>query len=127
MAYGDFPPYNIRQNGRPSGLAADVFALASARSGVPIEWVPVTLQDPDVLLDTGTVDVVPMVGVTADRDARYELSAPWWFFDTVVAVLESSGIRAPDQLRGKRVAVRNGRLARVIGLPAVVVVNAASF
>ena len=108
VAYNHFPPYVDKgPNGVPVGFAAEIFAQAAGQAGVDIRWVEIP-GAAEPAFDAGTADMYPLMAITAEREARYHMSAPWWENQFALFSTEGRAIRDVAGLKGKVIASRSG-------------------
>ena len=102
-AYDHPPYYRIDAQGHPRGLAVDVIDEAARRSGIRIEWVVIEGSGFESLTK-GSVDVVPVVSVTAERQNQIHLTTPWLTNRFCLFSLKDSPAAASSTAAGKSVA-----------------------
>ncbi len=75
---------------------------------VPLSWAEVTLAwDPSYAWDRYDL-VAATISIAPERSKVCDFSVPYFTTGQAVSVLPNSGIRSPEQLRGKRVATSAG-------------------
>lgn len=74
----DAPPhYQFGEDGIPRGFAIDTLIHVADAAGLALTYkVFATWNDAFDALEQGTVDLLPSVGISADRQARFDFSAP---------------------------------------------------
>ena len=104
VGYVDTPPYNtVAPDGSPKGPYIDIFAEASRRLRIPIEWVHVP-EGPEVGLQSGKVDLWTSLGDLSERRKILYISKPWDISSNWMVTLESGKIRSPVDTAGRSVA-----------------------
>jgi signal transduction histidine kinase/ActR/RegA family two-component response regulator len=84
MGFQDSPPRQfVTPEGKPGGPAIDVIREAARHAGLTLEWVEVP-AGPDRALETGAVDLWPLVARLPERAKQYYISDPYeeealWF------------------------------------------------
>lgn len=63
-------------DGKPEGDAVDLMNEAARRSGLQLQWV-YSPEGPDAALETGQVDLWPIMGDLPERKGHLYVSAPW--------------------------------------------------
>jgi diguanylate cyclase (GGDEF)-like protein/PAS domain S-box-containing protein len=98
------PYYSIRRDGSVEGLAVDVLNEAARRRGITLIWTPLHDIPIDTALEKRTVQLWPLVGYTAERQAKFYLSQPWLANDYLLVSLQEHPILNPKDAAGKVVA-----------------------
>lgn len=105
---GPFPPqYLVEENSEVSGFAIDVMNEVAALAGVDVRYEVMDSwkQAHDALRDR-RVDVIPNMGITRDRKAFADFTAPVETFPISIFVREGTvGIRSIADLVGRKVGV----------------------
>lgn len=92
------------QDGR-TGYEPAVAEALGAELGRPVEWVRVPWVDMIPAVQRGEADAVLCgQGITAERLAQVDFTRPYAIFHEGVLVRRGSGIHAPQDLVGRRVA-----------------------
>jgi len=99
------PNQYVAADGSPAGPVIDVIREAAARSGIRLEWVQ-TRMGPEQSLDSGAVDLWPMLSDLPERRARYFISRSYSSARYWLVVDAASGFTRAEQARGHRVALR---------------------
>jgi PAS domain S-box-containing protein len=112
----DWPPFNYRRNGDPAGMAIDYVRFAFEELGLQAEFVDMPWSDAlDGISGNGTLDVIPALSQTVDREEFLEFTAPYLSFPTVIFTRDDGSIISElDDLAGKKVAVENGFITEEI-------------
>jgi signal transduction histidine kinase/DNA-binding response OmpR family regulator len=63
-------------NGNPAGDAVELLNEAARRSGIKLEWI-YSPENTDAALESGQVDLWPVMGDLPERKGRVYVSAPW--------------------------------------------------
>jgi diguanylate cyclase (GGDEF)-like protein/PAS domain S-box-containing protein len=108
------PFYSIRPDGSVEGLAVDVLNEAARRRGIRLIWIPLHDTPVDTALEKRTVQLWPLVGYTAEREAKFYLSRPWLENNYLLLSLQEHPIRNPHDAAGKVVAHARLRFTKKI-------------
>ena len=104
-----FVPYEfVDENGEYKGIAADYIDLISEITGLKFEVVE-GLSWPEAyeMALTGKVDMLPIVGKTAEREENFLLSDPYYYYKRVIVTRnEDADISGIEDLSGKTAAVQ---------------------
>jgi len=116
IGYQDSPPYQlVKADGSVTGPVAEIINEACRRRGIAIQWIHAP-EGPDRALQTGRVDLWPLVGDIPERRGLFHITAPWLAMSYWLVSRESSGIVHPEDTAGRSVAhIKrnvNERLAR---------------
>ncbi len=104
VGFQDSPPYQqVNADGSAGGPAIEIISEACRRRRLAIQWVPAP-AGPDRSLESGRVDLWPLVGRLPERLARFHISAPWHSISYWMISPESSGFSGTHQLAGRSVA-----------------------
>ena len=101
------PHYSLDEDGQPTGFAADVIEELAKRAGLTVRYItapsfPAVLK---LVLD-GEADVIPNLGITADREELYLMSEPVETFTVDLLVRTNAiGVNGLDDLAGREVGV----------------------
>ena len=103
----DFPPYGtMNSSNQPDGYDADVARLLAKDLGVKLNLVPVTGPNRIPFLLTNKVDLlVASLAVTPERAKQVQFSAPYAAASIVLYGDKKASLKAPADLKGKRVGV----------------------
>jgi hypothetical protein len=63
-------------DGKPAGNAVDLLNEAARRSGIKLEWI-YSPEGTDVALESGQVDLWPLLADLPERKGRLYVSDPW--------------------------------------------------
>jgi signal transduction histidine kinase/CheY-like chemotaxis protein len=91
--YNSRPEHFLGPDGNAAGNTVDLLNQAAQRSGIKLEWV-YSPEGTDAALDSGQVDLWPLVGDLPERKGHIYISAPW--------TMQSYGLisRADDPING---------------------------
>ena len=103
----DFPPYGtMNTSNQPDGYDADVAKLLAKDLGVKLNLVPVTGPNRIPFLLTNKLDLlVASLAITPERAKQVQFSAPYAAATIVLYGDKKANIKAPADLKGKRVGV----------------------
>jgi ABC-type amino acid transport substrate-binding protein len=72
----DFAPFIYVRDGKSVGILVDIVEAAAARENIIVVFVPVPLADVAATLADGRADAIMPFGITPERQAAYDFSAP---------------------------------------------------
>ena len=103
----DFPPYGtMNTSNQPDGYDADVAKLLAKDLGVKLNLVPVTGPNRIPFLLTNKLDLlVASLAITPERAKQVQFSKPYAAATIVLYGDKKANIKAPADLKGKRVGV----------------------
>ena len=103
----DFPPYGtMSASNQPDGYDADVAKLLAKHLGVKLNLVPVTGPNRIPFLLTNKLDLlVASLAITPERAKPVQFSNPYAAATTVLYGDTKANIKAPADLKGKRIGV----------------------
>ena len=103
----DFPPYGTMNNSnQPDGYDADVAKLLAKDLGVKLNLVPVTGPNRIPFLLTNKLDLlVASLAITPERAKQVQFSNPYAAATIVLYGDKKANIKAPADLKGKRIGV----------------------
>ncbi|MDT8424304.1 MAG: transporter substrate-binding domain-containing protein [Desulfuromonadales bacterium] len=106
----DYPPYCIVDSeGAASGFAVELLRASLGAMGYEVDFALGPWSEVKQSLAAGTVQVLPLVGRTPEREAEFDFTFPYLtMHGTIVAREGETEIRTLDDLRGKTVAVMRG-------------------
>ncbi len=106
----DFAPFEfVDENGEVAGLVADVWRLWSAKTGTPVEFLPLRWAETLEAVRTGRADVHAGLNKNADRERYLDFSKG--IYSTHVALFFPSGMRIShkkNKLAGFEIGVLKG-------------------
>lgn len=89
-----FQPFAFLDDGVAAGSLIDLVAAVMHQAALPFEWVPMSLEQTEPALYSGSVDALAFKGVIAERTALMDFS------DTLVvsgaALFRAEGLRKSD-------------------------------
>jgi signal transduction histidine kinase/CheY-like chemotaxis protein len=83
-------------DGQAAGYAVDLLNEAARRSGIQLQWV-YSPEGPDAALQTGQVDLWPVIGNVPERRGHVYISAPWSMISYGLVSRSSDPIVPNDQ------------------------------
>jgi signal transduction histidine kinase/DNA-binding response OmpR family regulator len=95
----------VGPDGKPAGDAVDLLNEAARRSGIKLEWV-YSPENTDAALESGQVDLWPVVGDLPERRGRMYVSAPWSMTEYGLVSRSSDPIATDDQSPDLTLATR---------------------
>jgi signal transduction histidine kinase/ActR/RegA family two-component response regulator len=98
------PDQIVDSRGGPAGPAIEVVREAARRTGIELEWV-YSPEGPESALQSGRVDLWPLIGDLPDRRGRMYVSEPWCLRKFWLLTPSSSGLKRFEDAAGKTVAV----------------------
>lgn len=104
VGYGHIPPLIVQTSAEPTGFAVEVVKEAARRKNIRLEWVRLRIS-PDRAFSDGMIDLYPLFANTPTRRGRIYMSQPWWESPLALVVDRNSGVKSPDQMDGRRIAV----------------------
>ncbi|MET0036239.1 MAG: EAL domain-containing protein [Candidatus Thiodiazotropha lotti] len=109
-----FPPqYAVNAQGRPYGFAIDVMNALAEQAGLTVEYqIHETWQGVHQAIKSGQAVLIPNMGITADRQAYADFTAPLETFSVSLFVrAETETISSLEDLVGHHVGVIKGNVA----------------
>ncbi len=105
----NFPPHYFIDNttGKPAGFAIDVMEGVARKAGLKVGYVvyPTWARTIEAI-GKGEIDLIPNMGITAERKASMDFTSPVEIFDICIFVREDTvDIEGIEDLIGKEVAV----------------------
>jgi signal transduction histidine kinase/CheY-like chemotaxis protein len=83
-------------DGKAAGYAVDLLNDAARRGGIQLEWV-YSPEGPDAALESGQVDLWPVLGDVPERKGHLYISAPWTMTEYGLVSRESDPIARTSQ------------------------------
>ncbi len=106
----DYPPYSFRdREGTLQGIVTDAWRAWERQTGVPVTILGMDWADALSTMRSGGADVIDTIFRTDERDGWLDFTPSWARLDVPVFFhSDISGIASPRDLRGFRVAVKEG-------------------
>ena len=106
----NYPPYVFRDaRGVLQGILVDRWAAWEEATGVEVVFDAMDWAQAQAVLAAGQADVIDTVFKTPERERAMDFGQPYAEIEVAVYLHESiSGIASPEDLRGFRVAVKEG-------------------
>ncbi|MBF0530865.1 MAG: transporter substrate-binding domain-containing protein, partial [Deltaproteobacteria bacterium] len=103
----DYYPFTFfNQQGAPDGFSVDLVKAVTKVMGLDIEILPGTWEQAKKALETGQIDLLPMMAYSKDRAKLFDFSEPHTIsHDAVFVVKGSARIKSTTDLQGKTVIV----------------------
>ncbi len=109
----DYPPYcSLDKNGQPTGFSVDLFKAAAQAANLQVEvqigpWL--VLKE---YLAKGSIDALPIVGRSAEREAVYDFTIPYLQSHNAIFVRKNTNdILTLADLKNKEILVMKGDIA----------------
>ena len=101
--------YYSAKTGTYEGMEIDVARKLAKSLGVKVNFVPVTTQTREPLMDNGQIDLlIATYTITPERQANYSISDPYYYDETGFLVRKDSGIKCMKDLNNKVIGVSQG-------------------
>jgi two-component system cell cycle sensor histidine kinase/response regulator CckA len=103
----EFPPYyEVNEKGKPVGFAIDVMERLAVLAGLRVTYlVQDSWTDVAEAVKGGRADLIPNIGISAEREAWLDYTAPVETFPVSIFVRSTTyDIQGADGLTGRRVA-----------------------
>ncbi|MDX1630494.1 MAG: transporter substrate-binding domain-containing protein [Thermoanaerobaculia bacterium] len=99
------PQYSVTEEREPTGFAVDIVDEVARRAGLEVRYrIYPTFPAALAALDRGEVDLIPNMGITAERQRRFAFTRPVETFSIVLFVRkEMAGISGLESLQGRPV------------------------
>ena len=109
----DYPPYAfLDESGHVQGIVPDQWAAWSRATGIEVELRALPWAECIRAIDAGKADIIDTIFETEERRLRYDFTAAYATIEVPVFIHKSiSGISSPSDLRGFRIAVKEGDAA----------------
>jgi len=113
--YQNSPKVSVSEQGKPEGIFIDLIESVAQYEGWQIEYVQGTWAEGLARLDKGTIDLMPDVARTTEREALYAFHqepvlASW----NQVYARRNSGVRSMLDLQSRTVAVVEGSVQHTL-------------
>lgn len=107
MGYVEYPPYVYRDaQGQMRGFSYEMIDGAARKRGVPLVWQTVTVA-PEVALRSGKIDIWFGAVPNEERVKEFHFTSPFWQTDWLLLVSSKSSIRAPEETKGRVIAIQD--------------------
>ena len=104
----NFGYYSAKTN-RYEGMEVDLAKKIADELKVKVNYIPVTTQTREPLMDNGTIDLlICTYTINDERKASYAISNPYYHDQIGFLVLKDSGINKISDLNGKTIGVAQG-------------------
>lgn len=91
------------------GMEVDLAKKIADELKVKVNYIPVTTQTREPLMDNGTIDLlIATYTINDERKASYAISTPYYYDQIGFLVLKDSGINKISDLNGKTIGVSQG-------------------
>ena len=109
----NYAPYSfVNKEGQPDGFSVDLMRAVAQVMGITLEIKVDTWDNARHALDIGTIDFLPMMAYSTERDKLYDFSPPYTIaYDAFFTRKDSSPISSMDDLPGKKIIVMESDLA----------------
>ncbi|MBS6891723.1 MAG: transporter substrate-binding domain-containing protein, partial [Streptococcus salivarius] len=104
----NFGYYSAKTN-TYEGMEVDLAKKIADELKVKVNYIPVTTQTREPLMDNGTIDLlIATYTINDERKASYAISTPYYYDQIGFLVLKDSGINKISDLNGKTIGVSQG-------------------
>ena len=114
----NFPPHHLinEKTGEPDGFGIDVIEHIAGMAGLSLKYIVYdTWGDLNRALKEGRVDIIPNMGITAERNVFFDFTSPVETFQIRIFVRSTtSDIQNVNDLAGRHVAVVETNKGRFI-------------
>ena len=108
----NFGYYSAKTN-TYEGMEVDLAKKIADELKVKVNYIPVTTQTREPLMDNGTIDLlIATYTINDERKASYAISTPYYYDQIGFLVLKDSGINKISDLNGKTIGVSQGSSAK---------------
>ncbi len=106
----DYPPFeSIDDKGNIIGFDIDLARAVAAELGVEVKFVNMGFDSIITAVKSGQINVgISSFSINEERKASIDFSVPYLISSQVVVIQKDSGLKAVEDLAGKRVAVAIG-------------------
>ena len=103
------PPYSYFEGNEHIGFEVELWKEIAARTGLSVQLETAGFSGLFGALDSGRVDAVScFMGITPQRQEKFDFSVPYAVDPLGFFVAENSPIQSVEELEGKTIAVENG-------------------
>lgn len=105
----DYPPFSVTSDGRADGFSVELLQAVAQEEGIKItfkidEWNIIRSE-----LESGALDVLPLVGYSVERDKLMDFSVPYIVLRGNIFIRKGTDhIQSEDDLYGKSLIVMKG-------------------
>ncbi|MBN2853396.1 MAG: transporter substrate-binding domain-containing protein [Clostridia bacterium] len=105
----DYPPFSVTGSGEADGFSVELLKAVAEEVGITLsfkidEWSVIKEE-----LKNGQLDVLPLVGYTAERDQYYDFTVPYIvMYGNIFVRTDNTTIQSEDDLYGKQLIVMKG-------------------
>ena len=108
----NFGYYSAKTN-TYEGMEVDLAKKIADELKVKVNYIPVTTQTREPLMDNGTIDLlIATYTITDERKASYAMSNPYYYDQIGFLVQTKSGYKKLSDLNGKTIGVSQGSSAK---------------
>ncbi len=108
----NFGYYSAKTN-TYEGMEVDLAKKIADELKVKVNYIPVTTQTREPLMDNGTIDLlIATYTINDERKASYAISTPYYYDQIGFLVLKDSGYKKLSDLNGKTIGVSQGSSAK---------------
>ena len=108
----NFGYYSAKTN-TYEGMEVDLAKKIADELKVKVNYIPVTTQTREALMDNGTIDMlIATYTITDERKASYAMSTPYYYDQIGFLVQTKSGYKKLSDLNGKTIGVSQGSSAK---------------
>jgi PAS domain S-box-containing protein len=111
MGWQISPPYQLSNNGEPTGLAVELVRKAAQRRGIDLHWV-LWPNSSEFALRDHQVDLWPLITITPERLKSLHITEPYVEVEHTFLVRAGSTFQNPQDLATATVSVANFALQR---------------
>lgn len=112
-----FEPFEIQDSkggytGKNPGIEIEILRQVAKHEHFKYKLKPMSFNGDLQALESGQVDgIIAGMSVTAEREAKYDFSVPYYTDGVVMAVAKDSKYKSLSQLKGKTVSAKSGTSA----------------
>ena len=105
----DYPPFSVTEGGKADGFSVELLKAVAEEMGFAVtfkidQWAVLKEE-----LKNGELDILPLVGYTAERDEIYDFTVPYIVMRGNIFVrTDDHSIRSQEDLFGKEILVLDG-------------------
>ncbi len=107
IGFQNSAPYHFPDaSGNPTGAAVEIIREAARRKGIRLQWV-FSPEGPESALESGAVDLWPILGDLPERRRLLYISAPWTKMTYALVARQSLHLQRAEDLGSRSLAVAN--------------------